>query len=148
VTTFMIGREGSNRTYRAIGVSEAHHGISHHMGDAEKIEKLTKINTHHAELFAYFLGKLKSTQDGDGSLLDHSMVVYGSGLSDGNAHTHHDLPVLLAGGGSGKIRGGRHLKFKPETPMTNLYLSTLDKLGVHPERIGDSNGQIEHLSDV
>jgi hypothetical protein len=148
VITFMIGREGSNRTYRSIGVPDAHHGISHHQYNAEKIEKLTKINVHHAEMLAYFLGKLQATQDGGGSLLDHSMVVYGSGLSDGNQHLHHDLPVVVAGGGAGRLRGGRHLKFKPETPMTNLYLSLLDKLGVRPERIGDSTGKIEHLSDV
>lgn len=148
VATFMIGREGSNRTYRSIGVPDAHHGISHHMGNAEKIEKLTRINVHHAEQLAYFLEKLQTTPDGAGSLLDHSMVVYGSGLSDGNQHLHHDLPVLLAGGACGKIRGGRHLRFKPETPMTNLYLTILDKMGVREEKIGDSTGRIEHLADV
>jgi len=146
VMTLMIGREGSNRTYRSIGVSEAHHGLSHHLNAAEKIEKITKINVLHAELFAYFLGQLASTPDGDGTLLDHSMVVYGSGLSDGNRHDHHDLPVLVAGGGGGTLQGGRHIKYESKTPMTNLYLSLLDRLGVKPETIGDSTGRVEHLS--
>lgn len=148
VTTFMMGREGSNQTYRAAGVPEAHHGISHHMGDAAKIEKLTKINTHHAELFAYFLGRLQATPDGDSSLLDHSMIVYGSSLSDGNQHLHHDLPILLAGRGAGKVRSGQHLRYPKDTPLTNLYLTMLDKCGVQPEKIGDSTGKIEHLSQV
>ena len=148
IATFMIGREGSNRTYRSIGVSEAHHGMSHHLGNAEKIEKLAKINMLHVELFGYFLDKLKASADGDGTLLDNSMVVYGSGLADGNAHTHHDLPALLAGGGAGTIKGGRHLKYAYETPMTNLYLSMLDRMGVKPESIGDSSGKVEHLAGV
>jgi uncharacterized protein DUF1552 len=148
VISTMMGREGSNRTYRAIGVPDPHHGISHHQGDKEKIEKLARINTHHAEMFAYFLEKLRSTPDGDGSLLDHSMIVYGSSLSDGNMHTHEDLPVLLVGGGAGQIRGGRHIRFPKETPLTNLYLSMLDKIGVPAESIGDSTGGVEHLSDV
>ncbi len=148
VISIMIGREGSNRAYRAIGVPDPHHGISHHQGDREKIEKLAKINAHHIEMFAYYLDRLRSTPDGDGNLLDHSMLVYGSSLSDGNMHTHQDLPVLLAGGAAGQIKGGRHLKFPKGTPMTNLFLSMLDKLGVPSERIGDSTGKIEHLSDV
>jgi hypothetical protein len=144
----MIGREGSNRTYRSIGVPEAHHGLSHHLNNPEKIEKIGKINVHHAELFAYFLGKLSSTPDGDGTLLDHSMIVYGSSLSDGNQHLHHDLPVALVGGANGTIKGGRHIQYKSETPMTNLFLSMLDRVGVKPESIGDSTGRIEHLSDL
>ena len=146
VTTLMIGREGSNRTYRSIGVSEAHHGLSHHLNAAEKIEKITKINVLHAELFGYFLGQLANTPDGDGTLLDHSLVVYGSGLSDGNRHDHHDLPVIVAGGGGGTLNGGRHIQYAPQTPMTNLYLSLLDRMGVKPETIGDSTGRVEHLS--
>ena len=146
VMTLMMGREGSNRTYRSIGVSEAHHGLSHHLNAAEKIEKITKINVLHAELFAYFLGQLAATPDGDGTLLDHSMVVYGSGLSDGNRHDHHDLPVLVAGGGGGTLQGGRHIRYESKTPMTNLYLSLLDRLGVKPETIGDSTGRVEQLS--
>jgi len=148
IITFMIGREGSNRTYRSAGVPEAHHGLSHHREDAEKIDKLAKINTHHAELFAYFLGKLQATPDGDGSLLDHSMIVYGSSLSDGNRHLHHDLPVLLAGRGAGKLSSGRHIRYRQHTPLTNLYLTLLDKVGVAPEKIGDSTGKVEHLSEV
>ncbi len=146
VMTLMMGREGSNRTYRSIGVSEAHHGLSHHLNAPEKIEKITKINVLHAELFAYFLGELQKTQDGDGTLLDHSIVVYGSGLSDGNRHDHHDLPVLVAGGGGGTLKGGRHIKYESKTPMTNLYLSLLDRMSVKPETIGDSTGRVEHLS--
>lgn len=148
VISFMMGREGSNRTYRSIGVPEAHHGLSHHMGNAEKIDKIAQINTHLTRMFAYFVDKLKATPDGDGTLLDHSMIVYGSSLSDGNQHLHHDLPLILAGGGDGSIRGGRHLKYKSETPLTNLFLTMLDKVGVQPERIGDSTGKIEHLSGV
>lgn len=148
VITCMMGREGSNRTYRSIGVPEAHHGLSHHLNNPEKIEKIGKINVHHAELFAYFLGKLSSTPDGDGTLLDHSMIVYGSSLSDGNQHLHHDLPVALVGGANGTIKGGRHIQYKSETPMTNLFLSMLDRVGVKPESIGDSTGRIEHLSDL
>ena len=148
VITCMMGREGSNRTYRSIGVSEAHHGLSHHMNNVEKIEKISKINQHHAELFAYFIQKLAETPDGDGTLLDHSMIVYGSGLSDGNQHLHHDLPVALIGGGNGSLKGGRHVAYPMETPMTNLYLAMLDRMGVKPETLGDSNGRVEHLADL
>jgi len=148
VITLMIGREGGNRTYRSIGVPDAHHGLSHHFNDAAKIEKLQKIDQHHVEMFAYFLGKLRATKDGDGTLLDHSMIVYGSSLSDGNRHQHDNLPVVLAGGGNGKLRGGRHLRYPKGTPMTNLYMTMLDGLGVRPEKIGDSTGKVEHLSDV
>lgn len=146
--TCMMGREGSNRTYRSIGVPEAHHGLSHHLNNAEKIEKIAKINSHHVELFGYFLDKMAKTPDGDGSLLDHSMILYGSSLSDGNQHLHHDLPVMLVGGGSGTLKGGRHIQYASETPMTNLFLAMLDRVGVKPESIGDSNGRVEHLSDL
>jgi hypothetical protein len=146
VVTLMIGREGGNRTYRSVGVPEAHHGLSHHFNDAAKIEKLQKIDQHHVEMLAYFLEKMKGTKDGDGTLLDHSMVVYGSSISDGNRHQHDNLPVILAGGGSGKFKGGRHIKYDKGTPMTNLYMSMLDVVGVHPEKIGDSTGQVQHLS--
>ncbi len=148
VITCMMGREGSNRTYRSIGVPEAHHGLSHHLNNPEKIEKISKINVHHAELFAYFIGKMASTPDGDGTLLDHSMIVYGSSLSDGNQHLHHDLPVALVGGGNGTVKGGRHVRYKSETPMTNLFLSMLDRAGVKPESLGDSDGRVEHLADL
>jgi hypothetical protein len=145
IATFMIGREGSNNTYRNIGVPDAHHGISHHRGDVEKVEKLTKINEYHATLFARWLQKLAATKDGDGSLLDHMMIVYGSSLSDGNRHSHHDLPILLAGGANGKLEMGRHIVYPKETPLTNLYLSLLDHAGVRPEVLGDSTGRLTSL---
>ena len=148
VITLMIGREGGNRTYRSIGVPDAHHGLSHHFNDPAKIEKLQKIDHHHVEMLAYFLGKMKAAKDGNSTLLDHSMIVYGSSLSDGNRHQHDKLPVLLAGAGGGHFRGGRHLSYKSGTPMTNLYMTMLDGIGIHPEKIGDSNGEVAHLSDV
>lgn len=148
VATLMVGREGSLRVYPEIGVSDAHHPLTHHFGRAEWIEKVTKINRFHTELFAYFLGKLKSTPDGDGTLLDHSFIIYGSGLSDGNRHSHEDLPILLAGRGGGSLTPGRHLQYKQGTPVTNLYLTLLDRVGVHPDSIGDSTGKLEHLTDL
>ena len=111
VSTFMLGRAGSNRSYRSIGVSDGHHSITHHQGDPVKIDNVAKIDAHLVATFAYFLQKLKSTPDGDGNLLDHSMIVYGSSLSDANAHTHHDLPICLLGGGAGQIKGGRHIRY-------------------------------------
>ena len=146
VVTLMYSREGGNRTYRSIGVPDAHHGLSHHQNDPEKMARLQMIDRHHVTTFAYLLGKLRAAQDENGSLLDHSMVVYGSSLSDSNAHTHDDLPTLLAGGGGGTLRGGRHLRYPDGTPMTNLFLTLLDRLGVHRDRIGDSTGRIAHLS--
>ena len=148
IITFMYGMEGSNRTYREIGVSGAHHGLTHHQGNEEKIRDITKINRYHIEQFAYFVDRLRSTPDGDGSLLDHSIIVYGSGLADGNKHTHHDLPVLVAGHGNGKLHPGRHLRYPDETPMTNLYLSILDRVGVQPESLGDSNGKLGELTEL
>jgi hypothetical protein len=147
IVTMMMGREGSLRTYPEIGVPDPHHPLTHHRGNPEWIEKVTKVNTMHMELFAGFVKKLKDTPDGDGSLLDHSVLVYGSGLSDGNRHTHDDLPVLIVGRGGG-VRLGRHVVYPKDTPMTNLYLTLLDRLGVHAEQIGDSTGEIEHLTDV
>jgi hypothetical protein len=137
VSTFMVGREGSLRAYREIGISDAHHPVTHHSGNPELIEKVARINTYHVEQFAYFLGKLKSTPDGDGTLLDHSQIVYGSGLSDGNRHTHNNLPILLAG-----KSGGQHITYPPETPMNNLHLALLDRMGVHIDSLGDSNGEL------
>jgi len=148
ISTFMICREGSTRTYREIGVSDAHHPLTHHRNNPEWIEKVTKINCFHLEQFAYFINKLKSTPDGDGSLLDRMMVVYGSGLSDGNQHTHNELPVVLAGAGNGALRPGRHVRYPKETPMNNLYVAMLDHMGVPPEKIGDSTGELEHLTDL
>jgi Protein of unknown function (DUF1552) len=148
VITLMIAREGSNRTYRSIGVPDAHHGLSHHFNDPSKIDRLQKIDQHHIEMFGYFLGKLKAAKDGDGTLLDHSMVVYGSSLSDGNRHEHVNLPAVFAGGAGGKIRGGRHIRYKKGTPMTNLFVTMLDLGGVHPEKIGDSTGKVEYLTEL
>ena len=137
VSTFMLGREGSLRAYREIGISDAHHPITHHSGNPELIEKVVRINTYHMEQFAYFLGRLKSTPDGDGTLLDHSQIVYGSGLSDGNRHAHNNLPILLAG-----KSGGRLIAYPAETPMNNLHLALLDRMGVHIDSLGDSNGEL------
>jgi Protein of unknown function (DUF1552) len=145
VATLMIGREGSLRTYPEIGVPDPHHPLTHHRNNPEWIEKVTKVNVFHMELFARFIGRLAATPDGDGTLLDHSMVVYGSGIADGNKHTHSNLPVLVAGHGGG-IVGGRHLVFSDGTPMTNLYLTLLDRVGVRESAIGDSTGRIEQLS--
>ena len=148
VATFMMGREGSNLTYPDIEVSRAHHGMTHHIGDPGKIEDITKVNTYHVEQFAYFVDKLGSIQDGERRLLDNMMVVYGSGIGDGNRHTHHDLPVLLAGGGSGTLHPGRHIPYPVETPMNNLYLSLLDRVGVRAETLGDGTGSLEQLSEI
>jgi uncharacterized protein DUF1552 len=148
ISTFMICREGSTRTYREIGVNDAHHPLTHHRNNPEWIEKVAKINYFHLEQFAYFVDKLKSTPDGDATLLDRVMVVYGSGLADGNQHTHNDLPVVLAGAGNGALRPGRHVQYPNETPMTNLYVAMLDHMGITPEHIGDSTGELEHLTDL
>ena len=148
VGSFMVSREVSSRSYPQIGVPDGHHACSHHQNDPVKLEKLAKINTYHLKQFAYFLEKLRSTPDGDGSLLDHSMFVYGSGISDGNIHFHLDLPMLVVGGGAGQLKGGRHLRYKNDTPLSNLYVSVLDKLGVQTEQFGDSTGRLEYLSDI
>ncbi len=148
VATLMIGREGSPRVYSELGIPDPHHPLTHHRNNPEWIEKIIQINTFHVELLAYFLKRLKSTPDGDGTLLDHSMVVYGSGLSDGNRHLHEDLPVLLAGRGGGSLRPGQHIVSQHETPITNLYLALLDRMDVRPETIGDSSGKLERLAGV
>lgn len=145
IVTMMLGREGSMRTYPEIGVPDPHHPLTHHRGNPEWIEKVAKVNTLHMELFAKFLAKMQATQEGDGTLLDHTVLVYGSGLSDGNRHDHTDLPTLLVGRAAG-FRSGAHVVFPKGTPMTNLYLTLLDRLGVRPEHIGDSTGMVEHLS--
>jgi hypothetical protein len=141
VSTFMLGREGSNRAYRELGIADAHHPLTHHRGNPEWIEKVVRINTYHVEQLAYFVGKLKSTPDGDGTLLDHTLLVYGSGLSDGNHHEHGDLPVLIAGGG---MTSG-HIRYPKETPMNNLHLTLLDRAGVKIEALGDSSGELTSL---
>jgi hypothetical protein len=143
VATMVVGREGSVRTYEEIGIPDPHHPLSHHRNQADALAKLTKINTYHMELFAHFLTRLRNTQDGDGNLLDHSMVLYGCGISDSNRHTHEDLPVLVAGGGNGTFKGNRHVRVAEKTPVTNLYLSLLDRMNVRAERLGDSTGKLE-----
>ena len=148
VCTLMIGREQSTRTYPEIGVPEPHHPISHHQQRPEYLEKLARINIFHINLFETFLDKLRSIPDGDGTLLDHVMLLYGSGLSDPDDHNHYDLPILLAGGGAGQIKGGRHVKSPLDTPLANLHLTLLDKMGISVERFGDSTGKIELLSNV
>jgi len=145
VVTFMYSREGGNRTYPQIGVPDAHHGLSHHQNDPAKIARLQLIDHHHVEMLGYFLGKLQAATDGDGTLLDHSTIVYGSSLSDSNRHLHDNLPVLLMGGMN---QGGRHIRYTKGTPMTNLYLTMLDGMGVHPEKIGDSTGKLDHLTGL
>jgi len=148
VSTLVVGREGSNRVYPEIGIPDPHHPLTHHRNNPDWIEKVTQINCLHVEMLAYFLKKLKSTRDGDGTMLDHSMIVYGSGLSDGNRHLHEDLPILLAGRADGSLKPGQHIVLEKETPMTNLYLTLLDRMGIRPENIGDSTGKVEHISGV
>ena len=148
VVTFMMAREGSNRSYREIGVPDGHHSVTHHQNDPEKIAKTQKIDEHHVKSFAYLVKRMNETPDGDGTLLDHTMLLYGSSIRDGNVHDHHDLPLVLVGGKSVDIKGGRHLRYKPETPMTNLLLTMLDKSGVPAETLGDSTGKVDQLSGV
>ncbi|MFN7934520.1 MAG: DUF1552 domain-containing protein [Bryobacteraceae bacterium] len=148
IITFMMGREGSSRAYREIGISDAHHPLTHHRGNEEMVEKVRRINRYHVEQFAGWIDKLSKTPDGDGTLLDSAMIIYGSGLADGNRHTHHDLPVLLAGGGNGKLKPGRHVKYAVETPMANLFIAMLDKMGVTAEQLGDSNGKLGYLGEL
>ena len=146
VITFMVGHETSVRAYPEIGVPDAHHALSHHGGDEVLIEKLKKVDAHLVTMFAHYVDRLASTPDGEGTLLDSVMILYGSGMSDGNRHNHHDLPTLLVGGGGGTLTGGRHLRVDPDTPNTNLFLTMLDKLGVPAEALGDSTGKLTGIS--
>jgi hypothetical protein len=146
VATFMIANEGSNRSYPFIGIGDGHHDLSHHGGNREKQEKIAAINKFHISQLAYFLEKLKSVPEGGGTLLDNCMIVYRSGLGDGNRHEHGRLPVLLAGRGGGTIRPGRHLRFKKETPLNNLFLSMLDRMDASTETLGDSTGRLPFLA--
>lgn len=145
IATFMMANAGSNRSYRDIGVSDGHHDLSHHGGDEKKHGKIRKINRFHVEQVAYLLEKLRAVKEGGGSLLDNCMIVYGSGLSDGNRHNNENLPILLAGRGGGTVDPGRHIRYKEETPLCNLYLSLLDRVGAPTEFIGDSTGQLRGL---
>jgi hypothetical protein len=146
IATFMMAHDGSNRNFREIGVPDGHHNISHHGNDRKKLEKIAKIDRFYIEQFAYFLNKLKGMKDVDGrSVLDNSMIVYGCGIADGNRHNHHDLPVLLAGRGGGTIEPGRHLDFRGEVPLSNLYVTMLDKLGLEVSTMGDSTGSLPRV---
>ena len=144
VCTFQVGHEMSGRAYPEVGFGDGHHSVTHHEGDPEKIAKVIQINIFHAKMLAYYLGKLRDTPDGDGSLLSHSLILYGGAISDGNLHLFTNLPLLLFADGIGGIKGGRHVRYKPGTPMGNLLLTMLDKANVpHVEKLGDSTGRLE-----
>jgi hypothetical protein len=146
VGTLMVGHEMGTQSYPELGFADPYHPLTHHNGDPEKVAKVIRIDNYHTSMFAYFLDKLRSTADGDGSLLEHSLIVYGAGLSDGNVHAHNNLPALLVGGQAAQIKGGLHLRYAEGTPIANLFLSVLDKLGVAVENLGDSTGKLELLS--
>lgn len=146
ISTLMIGREGSVRPYPEIGVADGHHPLTHHQGNQEMLDKVRRINTLHTMLFAGFLTKMKNTREGDSTLLDQSLIVYGSGLSDGNGHLHDQLPTVLVGRGGGFVSPGRHVIYQRETPVTNLFATMVERVGVRPEHIGDSTGRLEGLS--
>ena len=145
VASFIVAHDGSNRPYPFIGVKDGHHDLSHHGNDEEKKAQIAKINRFHVEQFAYFIKRLGETREGNGSLLDNCMIAYGSGIADGNAHAHSDLPVLLCGSGGGTITPGRHVRVPKETPMANLFLEMMDRMGVRQERFGDSTGRLAEL---
>jgi hypothetical protein len=145
VITFQLARETSNRTYTEIGVSDPHHPLTHHGNDPDKIARMAKINAFHVSLFAYFLEKLKSTPEGDGSLLDHSLYLYGSGMGNPNVHDHVNLPILVAGGGAAGVKGARHLKYDEPTPLANLHLTLLERVGVRMDNFADSKGKVDEL---
>lgn len=145
VTTFQMARETSNRTYPEIGVPDPHHPLTHHGNDPAKIARMAKINQFHVSLFTYFLQKLKATREADGSLLDHSLVLYGSGMGNPNVHDHRNLPILVAGGAAGRMKGGRHISYTQSAPLANLHLTLLDKVGVPIDHFADSSGKIDDL---
>jgi hypothetical protein len=146
ISTMVVGREGSVRAYPEIGVPDGHHPLTHHQGNQEMLAKVRQINELHSRLFAEFLVKLKNTPEGDSNLLDQSMIVYGSGLADGNGHTHDQLPTLLAGRGGGFVSPGRHIIYQRETPVTNLFATMIERIGVRAEHVGDSTGRLDDLS--
>jgi len=145
VMTFQLARETSNRTYPEIGVPDPHHPLTHHGNDAEKVAKMAKINAFHVSLFAYYLEKLKATKDGDGTLLDNSLVLYGSGMGNPNIHDHVNLPIVVAGGAAGKVKGGRHIRYAEPTPLANLHLTLLERVGVRMDAFADSQGKVDEL---
>jgi hypothetical protein len=146
ISTIMVGREGSVRPYPEIGVPDGHHPLTHHMGNMEMLDKVRKINVLHAHLFAEFVQKMKNTKEGDSNLLDQSLIVYGSGLSDGNSHQHDQLPTVLAGRGGNLVSPGRHIVYQRETPVANLFATMIERVGVRPEHVGDSTGRLAGLS--
>ncbi len=145
ISTFMMANAGSNRPYHFIDVKEGHHELSHHQGNADKLAKISKINRFHVEQLAYILDRLKSIPEGDGTLLDHTMIMYGSGISDGNRHNNENLPLLVAGGAGGSIRTGRHIRYDEETPVCNLFVSMLQNMGIRTDHFGDSTGPLRLL---
>jgi len=145
VWTFMYNQEATLATYPELGITMQHHEISHHNYETAKLEALHRINVHQSELFAYFLGKLDALKEGDATLLDHSLIMYGSSLSNPTVHSQHDLPIILAGGAAGRVAGGRYLRYEGDPPLTNLYLTMLDKVGVPTEKLGDSTGRLNRL---
>jgi hypothetical protein len=145
ICSFMFANAGSSKTYPALDISEGHHYLSHHQNDQEKVDKIARISRYHVELLAHILQRLDSTPDGEGTLLDHTMLVYGSGIGDGNRHTHHDLPILLAGGGCGALDTNRHIVYPKETPLMNLFLTMLQQAGVAVDSLGDSTGLLQGL---
>jgi hypothetical protein len=145
VSTFMLARELSQRTYPQVNCNDPHHSVSHHQNDPAKLGALARLQNYHMQMFAYYLNKLRSTPDGDGTLLDHSMILYGSNMSNSNLHNHFPLPVLLVGGAGGQLAGNRHLKYTDHTPMTNLLVSMLGKLDIPLEHLGDSTGTLAEL---
>ena len=145
VMTFQLARETSNRTYAEIGVPDPHHPLTHHGNDPDKVARMAKINAFHVSLFAYFLEKLAATPEGDGSLLDHGLFLYGSGMGNPNIHDHVDLPIIVAGGAAGRVKGGRHLKYAEPTPLANLHLTLLERAGVRLDAFADSKGKIDEL---
>ncbi len=148
IITFQLAREGSTRSYHEIGVSEPHHPLTHHGNNPEMVAKVAKINEYHVSLFAYLLERLKTTPDGEGSLLDHSVYMYGSGMGDPNKHDHINLPILVAGGCAGRLKGGRHIQYEERTPLANLHLTLLEKAGVRMDSFADSNGKVDQLLSI
>jgi hypothetical protein len=145
VITFQLARETSTRTYPEIGVPDPHHPLSHHANNPEKMAKMARINAYHVSLFAYFLDKLKSTPDGEGTLLDHSLLLYGSGMGNPDVHDHIDLPIVVAGGAAGRVKGARHVRYTEPTPLANLHLTLLDRAGIRMEKFADSNGRVAEI---
>lgn len=145
VCTFVLANEGSNKNYPFIGVNDGHHNLSHHQNDEEKLSKIAQINQFHMRQYAYIIERMKSIKEGDGTLLDHAMLCYGSGNSDGNAHNHDDLPMVMAGGACGTIKTGRHIVYPKETPINNLWLSMLNRMDIQTQQLGDSTGELKNL---